>query len=427
MVPYRDIFDHKGPLLYFINALGDFIGGFRGIGLIEILFYAGFLYLLWKSCKLLDVSRQNFALVAVFIPFLLCPVLVGGNLTEEYALPFLAFGNYYLIKMFTVRKVENKDSFLLGVSAAALICLRPNMAAPFFIIAPAIIYCTLFQERDWKLFVKTVFCGLAGLGVIFLPFFLYFYSASALQDAYFCIFKFNIAYSAHEESVYDILRLMLDRVCRNQYLFIPCALSFLLLFIPRQKRRGMCFFLFLVTAASVFSCVFSRSEYEHYWVVLIPLYALLLAMTGMVMNCALNQKTYTALFCCLLLLSGVFSVSKTVEYKANAKKMKREFREFATFFENHLNGERKTLVLGNECYLYHLLKLQPDFKYVYQDPVIRFSPEIRSEFMHSIEERRYEYIIVPVKTTLQSEYETVKRHYSPALSNRRYRIYQKLR
>ena len=35
-VPYVDIFDHKGPLLYIIEFVGDALAGFGGIWIIEL-------------------------------------------------------------------------------------------------------------------------------------------------------------------------------------------------------------------------------------------------------------------------------------------------------------------------------------------------------------------------------------------------------
>jgi hypothetical protein len=36
--PYLDFFDHKGPLIYFINAAGLALGGFTGAWFLELFF-----------------------------------------------------------------------------------------------------------------------------------------------------------------------------------------------------------------------------------------------------------------------------------------------------------------------------------------------------------------------------------------------------
>ena len=63
LIPYRDMFDHKGPLIYFIDAVGDFLWGFRGIGIIEILFWISFLLILCRIQKILKWEFKIFNII----------------------------------------------------------------------------------------------------------------------------------------------------------------------------------------------------------------------------------------------------------------------------------------------------------------------------------------------------------------------------
>jgi len=131
-IPYRDIFDHKGPMIYFIDAWGDSLCGFRGVGFLEIIFWIGFLLILHKIWNVLNIDVLYFGLLAAILPFLLQSYLCGGNMTEEYALPFIAYGNLYLLNLCTKKKVNFAESFFLSISASAVLCLKPNMTAVFF-------------------------------------------------------------------------------------------------------------------------------------------------------------------------------------------------------------------------------------------------------------------------------------------------------
>ena len=88
-IPYRDMWDHKSPLIYYIDAFGLFLGNgsLWGVWFLELasLNIAAFL--------LYSLIRQQFG----FIPALSCVVLFlesmlfifdGGNRPEEFALPF---------------------------------------------------------------------------------------------------------------------------------------------------------------------------------------------------------------------------------------------------------------------------------------------------------------------------------------------------
>src|SRR5689334_23537947 len=96
-VPYRDVWDHKGPIIYFIDALGLQLGGGSqwGVRLLE-----------WMSLSVAtlagyDTMRRMFGIFpalcasALWI-FSLVVLLQGGNFTEEYALP-LQFGALWLV------------------------------------------------------------------------------------------------------------------------------------------------------------------------------------------------------------------------------------------------------------------------------------------------------------------------------------------
>ena len=73
-MPYRDSFDHKGPLLFIINFLGNKISSYRGIWVFELLFMVITIFILYKiarmSCKIvtsyLSVFFINFIIVYLF-------------------------------------------------------------------------------------------------------------------------------------------------------------------------------------------------------------------------------------------------------------------------------------------------------------------------------------------------------------------------
>ena len=56
LVPYRDLYDQKGPLLYFVYALAALISehGFFGVFVIEALLFSLFLYLGGRIAELLS-------------------------------------------------------------------------------------------------------------------------------------------------------------------------------------------------------------------------------------------------------------------------------------------------------------------------------------------------------------------------------------
>jgi hypothetical protein len=192
-LPYRDIWDHKGPVIYYLNALGLYLaGGSRwGVWALELLS-------LFAAAKLgFILMRESFgALPAIWGSalwlFSLSFVLQRGNYTEEFGLPF-QFLAIYAFTVIVRRGVVFWPSLLLGVASATLLLLRPNLIAiPLAIVLYLAIRAV--AQRRWNLIVPIAYTGLGGLAIL-LAWLAYFAAHHALGDLLECAVNYNIAYS----------------------------------------------------------------------------------------------------------------------------------------------------------------------------------------------------------------------------------------
>ena len=91
-VPYLDLFDHKGPVLYFIQYLGVLIAekNFTGVWILEVLNILATAALMLKLGQITG-GKQSSIRLAILVVLGACgwKVWQGGNLTEEYALPWI--------------------------------------------------------------------------------------------------------------------------------------------------------------------------------------------------------------------------------------------------------------------------------------------------------------------------------------------------
>ena len=85
---YKDIWDSKGPIIFWINALGVGSDYSRwGLYLIQVLFSFAALVLIYFSLK--RVYRPMTALLSAILGSYLLKIVIGpGNSTEEYSLLF---------------------------------------------------------------------------------------------------------------------------------------------------------------------------------------------------------------------------------------------------------------------------------------------------------------------------------------------------
>ena len=101
VVPYRDLFDHKGPLLYFVYALGALLSpsGFFGIYLLQAAALGTALFFLYQTALLVLEDSARAAVYTAALPIFLLTAGIyylpanldyGGGSAEEFCIPLLA-------------------------------------------------------------------------------------------------------------------------------------------------------------------------------------------------------------------------------------------------------------------------------------------------------------------------------------------------
>ena len=252
LVPYKDIFDHKGPVIYLLNSLGFLIGGdFYGVVYIEILNM--FLF----AALFLFINRENSLLYAAFFIFtyilFISRNLEHGNFTEEYALLFNGLAAYAWLKKTRYR------FYLYGVCGALLFFLRVNLAA----VTLSIFLVDLCTSR--KLLqntLKTTLGFLIPFGVIVS----YFYQQDALRDFYDSYILFNFRYTSGG-GLKAIFSAYYYFIGANKVFFLLCAF-FLTGIYARQRKYFVSSLIFLLFPF-LFSCISGR-QYNHYALMMTP-------------------------------------------------------------------------------------------------------------------------------------------------------------
>ena len=149
-VPYRDCFDHKGPLLYLIQYVGLTLGGGStdGLWFAEVINMAVTLLVLQKLCSLAS-ERRSSVWLALLITFIACGwrIYEGGNFTEEFALPWISAALLVFFRFFRTGAYQKRDIFLLGIAFSAVFLLRANMIAVWVACMPLVLLRFLKEKR----------------------------------------------------------------------------------------------------------------------------------------------------------------------------------------------------------------------------------------------------------------------------------------
>ena len=179
-VLYTGAWDNKGPLLYLLNALGIFINYRYGIYLIELCTLFITSVYLYKT-GLLFVSRFKALVCAFFCMLPLFQTLEGGNLSEEYALPFTTAAFYLIAKFYKNEFVLKKyEMMLVGACIAAVLILRLNILA-FLGVAVLGVIITLIIEKEFKQLTTVTVFALIGFFLFLAPFVIYLIKTDSLK------------------------------------------------------------------------------------------------------------------------------------------------------------------------------------------------------------------------------------------------------
>ena len=190
IVPYRDLYEQKGPLLYALYALcypishRSFLGGW----LLEIAAAWAFLSLAWKSHLLLTGRRDPIFLFLTAALVYTVPAFLKGGSAEELSLPLLMLSFYYGLRcIFLNRELTEREAFLIGLSSGAVLWIKYSMLGFYlgFILTPA--YRMLRNGRVLRLLklLGLIVLGVAAASLPVLAYFGYHRALDSLWEAYF--------------------------------------------------------------------------------------------------------------------------------------------------------------------------------------------------------------------------------------------------
>ncbi len=196
-VLYRDLYEQKGPVLYFIYALVSLISDttFWGVFLLEVasftafLFYAGKLVMLYNKSILF--AGLSIAVLAVTVGT--CPALAHGGSVEEMCLGLMTYGLYTVCACsLEKRAFTPREALVNGIFAGMILWIKFTMLG-FYVglcLAVAALYC--FCLKDFKKLLQAIGGFLAGVGIVTAIVMLYFIITGATKDLFTAYFYNNL-------------------------------------------------------------------------------------------------------------------------------------------------------------------------------------------------------------------------------------------
>lgn len=270
--PYADVFDHKGPLLFALQALPQRIaGGYStfAVFVMEVLFLFGCLCVSGAIARRLGAPPP---LVQLVYLALTCPLADGGNLTEEYCGLLTLLGLLLALDAWDGEAHKTGlplflRALAMGAVTALSFLMRANNALPL---------CAVVLALAVDLLVRRAFAGLgqcaagfaAGLALAALPVALWLASMGVWEDAFYGSILHNLLYAETGSTS------RMQMLFQSPYGWIAlslAALTCLGALALCRRSPGIALAMVSGAAAAGFAAFISHKFYIHYLMLGTPL------------------------------------------------------------------------------------------------------------------------------------------------------------
>lgn len=232
MVPYKDIFEQKGPLLYFLHCLAYWISNtsFLGVYIFEAVCATISMIFVYKIANLYLNKAYSYVVSILTFTFVcnsFC--FYFGDSAEEFCIPIILVGLYYLIRYFkNSEDFKLSTYFVMGFLSGCVALIKITVIGFWFGLAAMICLHKLFNKDIKKAFIiGAVF--LAGMLCAFIPWIIYFAVTGGLKDFINVYFVINfIAYSNNNSfitKVLDMIHFYFIKISIHPFIIILSTIS----------------------------------------------------------------------------------------------------------------------------------------------------------------------------------------------------------
>lgn len=378
LVMYRDMFDHKGPMIYLFDMLGlNF--GLTGVWLLCIFWAVLTTHIVYLICRIYADDKCSFL---ASICFLLMTVITGGdNTVELVAMPFVAFAMLVLLRpIHDKQEVSCISVFIASLCLAVTFLLKPNIGAGIAFLALVVLFNLLrnFSVTRFCLYLLSFLCGFA---IILIPLYLWLEHHNAWDDYLATFWQFNMEYSSNIKGASKLTSFL-----QLFFLYIPSLVSwgFILWCIisewKTQKRIEDFWLLAMLIFTGIVSTGMSGFRFGHY---LLPVFVIFAIFIAKAVGC-IKKKYNFILYGLLALWCCYFGYKQYQTYKGAVNPAVKSNVEVAKYVKANTVKDNMICLYGVDASVYLLSDRKSVTKYIYQNPIFGIRPSMYDEFISDI-------------------------------------------
>ena len=249
-LPYRDVFDQKGILLYFLYGICYLISHttFKGVFLMECILAV---FDLWGAYRILGLYvKKTTAMVLAPLPLALVMSSYSfywGGSAEEICLPFLTWGLYLGLRYFKEdypdKAMDSRTLLVTGVLAGVVANIKFTVLGFFFAWMMWVAFSCLIR-RDWKRAFTSCGIFLGGMAIPFLPGLIYFGVQGVLYDWYWGYVYINVfLYSNLDgtgpsvgERIYILAKILYWLIRKNGIYYLAIIPGMAAVFLEKKQK-----------------------------------------------------------------------------------------------------------------------------------------------------------------------------------------------
>ena len=285
-VLYKETWDNKGPLLYFIYYIGFLINSKYGVYLLELISIFISVLFGYKTIKLIT-DKKLYSIIGIIYTFSVWGVTFeGGTFSESFALPLMFIGIYlFTKKIFKGQKLKNLEIVILGILTALIASLRLNMLAIFLALF-LVIGIDLIFEKQFKEILRWLAYGVLGFIIAIIPILIYLIYNKALVDCMNTAY-FGILSGFNSGTIINKIRVLISMIITfnisgGSILILGFIITSILLIINKNitnknyKKYIMCIILAIVI--NLYANSVAGAYQMHYLLTFIPILAMAISL-----------------------------------------------------------------------------------------------------------------------------------------------------
>ena len=394
LIMYRDMFDHKGPLVYLIYWAFSFAGVY-GVWLLDILILYVLLVLIYRMARLFEDERESMLIALIMGCYWQAPFVDEGS-PEWLALPGCMYSMYIFAKCYKDHQYCSLfDMIIFSCSVGICLCTKPNISA---VLIPIAIYFTihLIRHWNWKVFGRYAAGVIVGLSIVAVPITLWLMNQHNTEDLVEAYLRFNFI-SYHPTLARRLLGIFyMTAIC------LPCIYCYVIYTKYANKRTWKFVFMTFLCLCSLIPTAYIKNGYPHYLIPCVPMYALLFIFAWPYIKANRKLYLFTVGFMLFVGVSfmGIRSYLRLMPFEH------KHTDQAAVYINHNISKDDHVAIIEpedrtkwnalnpNYSFAYRLwlqIKAKPASSLFYLPPSL--SPEQREQAWEQIRERMPKYVV----------------------------------